>query len=88
MVVPLQRREAVRVEQRYDVAADRVDPGYPSPISGNWPGLFSSGIDYALVHPNGWAYFFKGRQYQRYDMGLDQVNQTLPIVGWWAGVPF
>jgi hemopexin/astacin (peptidase family M12A) len=73
---------------RYDVAADRVDPGYPAPISGNWPGLFTSGIDYALVHPNGWAYFFRGKQYQRYDMTLDKVNQTLPIVGWWAGVPF
>ncbi len=73
---------------RYDIAADKVDIGYPAPITGNWPGLFTSNIDYALVHPNGWAYFFKGKQYQRYDMVLDQVNQTLPIVGWWAGVPF
>jgi hypothetical protein len=24
---------------RYDVAADRVDPGYPLPIARNWPGL-------------------------------------------------
>jgi hypothetical protein len=24
---------------RYDVAADRADPGYPQPISGNWNGL-------------------------------------------------
>jgi hypothetical protein len=30
---------------RYDVATDRVDAGYPKPIQGNWPGLFSSSID-------------------------------------------
>jgi hypothetical protein len=77
---------AARLAQR--ITADRVDAGYPLPISGNWPGLFTSAIDYAIVHPNGWAYFFKGQSYQRYDIGLDQVNQILSIVGWWAGVPF
>jgi hypothetical protein len=24
---------------RYDILADRTDPGYPLPIAGNWPGL-------------------------------------------------
>jgi len=73
---------------RYDIATDRVDAGYPAATSGNWPGLFTSAIDYAFVHPNGWAYFFHGTQYQRYSVGLDKVDQTLPIVGWWAGIPF
>ena len=73
---------------RYDVAADRVDAGYPKPIAGNWPGLFTSNLDYAFIHPNGWAYFFSGTRYQRYNIGLDKVDQTMPIVGWWPGVPF
>jgi hypothetical protein len=73
---------------RYDLAAGQVDAGYPLPIAGYWPGLFTSTIDYALVHPNGWAYFFKGQQYQRYDISLDRVDDTLPIVGFWVGIPF
>ena len=72
---------------RYDVANDSVDAGYPKPIAGNWPGLFTSNIDYAFTYPNGWAYFFKGKQYQRVAMD-HSVDQTMPIVGWWAGVPF
>ncbi len=24
---------------RYDIEADKVDPGYPLPIAGNWPGV-------------------------------------------------
>ena len=30
---------------RYDIPSDRVDPGYPAPIQGNWPGLWADGID-------------------------------------------
>ncbi|MBL8398255.1 MAG: hypothetical protein JNL84_08955 [Candidatus Accumulibacter sp.] len=47
-----------------------VDPGYPKPIAGNWPGLpsaFNDGIDAALMR---WdthqIYFFRNRQYVRY----------------------
>lgn len=72
---------------RYDMASDRVDPGYPLPIAGHWPGLMGQ-LDYGLVHPNGKAYFFRGTQYQRYDITSDAVDETLPIVGHWPGVPF
>lgn len=72
---------------RYDIATDRVDPGYPAPIAGNWPGLIGN-IDYGFVHPNGKAYFFGRKQYQRYNVATDRVEATLPIVGIWPGVPF
>ena len=29
---------------RYDIKADKVDPGYPQPITKYWPGLWSSGV--------------------------------------------
>ncbi|MER6958204.1 hemopexin repeat-containing protein, partial [Streptomyces sp. NPDC000618] len=41
---------------RYDIAADKVDPDYPKPIAGNWPGLFTSGVDAGVVWNNGKAY--------------------------------
>ncbi|HWS88934.1 MAG TPA: hemopexin repeat-containing protein [Pyrinomonadaceae bacterium] len=74
---------------RYDVAADKVDSGYPKPISGNWPGVFTSNIDAAIVWPNGKAYFFKGSQYQRYDLAADKVDTGYPkpISGNWPGFP-
>jgi hypothetical protein len=63
---------------RYDIAADKVDPGYPKPISGNWPGLWSDKIDAAVVWPNGKAYFFRGAQYMRYDLAIDKVDPGYP----------
>lgn len=29
---------------RFDIAADRVDPGYPMPIAGNWTGMAEAGF--------------------------------------------
>ena len=46
-----------------------VDPGYPKPIAGNWPGFpanFANGIDTAeWSESNQRIYFFKGTQYLR-----------------------
>lgn len=70
---------------RYDVASDKVDPGYPKTISGNWPGLWADNIDAAVVWPNGKAYFFRGSQYMRYDLATDKVDAGYPKtiqVGW------
>src|SRR6476469_566481 len=76
---------------RYDVAADRVDPGYPLPIAENWPGMaeagFASDLDAAVNWGNGRAYFFKGSQYLRYDMTDDHVadGYPKPLAGNWPG---
>ena len=73
---------------RYDVAGDKVDPGYPKPIKGNWPGLFEKDIDAAIEWGNGKPYFFKGDQYSRYDMTADKVDPGFPkkIKGNWPGL--
>ena len=46
-----------------------VDPGYPKPIAGNWPGFpadFAVGVDAALwAEWNQRIYFFKGTRYLR-----------------------
>src|SRR5262245_12966169 len=71
-----------------------VDPGYPKPIAGNWPGFpadFATGVDAAL-----WSgttqkiYFFKGDQYIRVDpnnaWNVDP-GYPKPIAGNWPGFP-
>ncbi|MCX2185535.1 hypothetical protein KV205_34255 [Streptomyces sp. SKN60] len=64
---------------RYDITADRVDPGYPRPIAGNWTGVFPSGVD-AVAYPGGrYAYFFRGGQYQRFDVDADAVDASGPL---------
>jgi hypothetical protein len=75
---------------RYDVAADRVDPGYPLPIAGNWSGFpahFTTGIDAAVMWNNGKVYFFKGSEYVQYDLNTHVVDAGYPkpIAGNWPG---
>ena len=73
---------------RYDVAGDKVDPGYPKPIKANWTGLFEKDIDAGIEWGNGKTYFFKGDQYSRYDMTADAVDAGFPkkIKGNWPGL--
>lgn len=77
---------------RYDLAADKVDPGYPRPIAGNWKGVagtgFENGIDAAINYGNGKAYFFKGDQYLRLDVAAKEVDLGYPLsIGtWWPGM--
>jgi hypothetical protein len=77
---------------RYDIAADKVDPGYPFPIAGHWKGFpasFESGIDAAVMWNNGKAYFFKGSHYLRFDVAADKVDPGFPasISANWTGLP-
>jgi hypothetical protein len=74
---------------RFDLSADRVDPGYPKAISAKWPGLFTDKIDAAVVWPNGKAYFFSGAHYVRYDIAHNKVDSGFPapIAGNWPGMP-
>ncbi|WP_119270449.1 hemopexin repeat-containing protein [Taklimakanibacter deserti] len=73
---------------RYDIANDRVDEGYPKPIAGNWPGLWTDRVDSGIVWPNGKAYFFKDNMYMRYDIATDRVDDGYPkpIAGNWPGL--
>ena len=65
---------------RFDIQADRVDPGYPKPIDQQtWPGLpWTSGIDAAVEAGGGKLYLFKGNQYVRFDIASDRVESGYP----------
>ncbi|MFG2138242.1 hemopexin repeat-containing protein [Streptomyces sp. NPDC048650] len=73
---------------RYDPAKQQVDPGYPKPVAGNWPGLWGDRIDSGVIWPNGKAYFFRDREYMRYDIASDKVDAgyPLPIGQFWPGL--
>jgi hemopexin len=67
--------------------AEGVEPGYPVPIAGNWPGL-PDNLDAAVNWGTGKLYFFKGADYYRYDMTADAVDAGYPksISGNWPGL--
>ena len=78
---------------RFTTVGGGVDPGYPKPIAGNWPGLppeFQSGIDAVLMRKDtNQIYFFKDDQFIRYSdvsAGVD-AGYPKPIEGNWKGVP-
>jgi hypothetical protein len=78
---------------RYDIATDRADDNYPRPLTPrwwpNWPAAWTSGIDAGVALKSGKAYLFKGREYLRYDIVRDRVDEgyPLPIAGHWPGLP-
>jgi uncharacterized protein YneR len=77
---------------RYDIGADSVDPGYPLPIAGNWPGMaeagFANKVDAVVNWGNGKVYFFLGDQYISYDIFADHVDPAYPraIAEDWPGL--
>jgi hypothetical protein len=78
---------------RYDILHDKVDldegRGFPRAV--RWPGLpqsWSTGFDAALNGGNGKVYFFKGREYVRFDIAAAKVDAgPLPIATQWPGLP-
>ena len=68
---------------RFDILNNRVDPGYPKPITDKtWPGMAMYGdkIAAAFTGSNGKAFFFLSTgKYLRYDIALDQTDQGYPI---------
>jgi hypothetical protein len=72
---------------RYDIAADRVDRGWPKEIEDEWRRL-PQPVGDALNAGNGKAYFFSGKEYRRFDLPLDRVDVgPLKIIDEWPGVP-
>lgn len=72
---------------KYDLNSFQIDPGYPKPIEGNWPGLWESDIDAATNWgASGEAYFFKGSEYIGYEIATDKADAAKPIEGNWSGV--
>ena len=79
---------------QYDIAADRVDPGFPRRIRDGWPGVFADGVDAAAVWPDGSAfggkaYFFRGDEYVRFDVAAGRADPGYPRRigdGGWPGV--
>lgn len=80
---------------RYSLDADKVDFG-PARIADHWPGLaargFDSALDAAVCYGNGFAYFFKGSSYVRYNLGLKPGTTEgadsgpTAIGGGWSGM--
>ncbi|HLG79059.1 MAG TPA: hemopexin repeat-containing protein [Ktedonobacteraceae bacterium] len=77
---------------RYDIASESVEPNYPRPIFGNWPGL-EAPIQGAIVWPElvggrQKAYLFSRDRFYSYDVANDQVDpgSPMPINLTWIGV--
>ena len=69
---------------KYNVEEDRVEEGYPQPISSGWPGV-PNNIDAAFVYSNGKAYFFKDSSFWTFSKG--QGNPGVINRSTWPGIP-
>ena len=74
----------------FDIGSERMDPGCPRPICGNWPGLedIAGRIQGAVAWPNGLAYFFSGDSFYTFDIAQNQTRPPgpLPVSLNWKGV--
>ncbi len=67
---------------RFDMKADKVDDGFPKLIADEWPGLEKGGFDRDVRAAIKWGkdkvYFFRGREYVRYDLVARRVDPGHP----------
>lgn len=73
---------------RYNDQLDRVESGYPQPISTGWPGV-PDNIDAAFSLSSSVSYFFKGNQCYMFDSLQDRVFPGYPktITECFPGIP-
>ena len=82
------------VYARWDIVADRLDPGYPKNIPRGWPGLPNQ-LDaatyggYSQSNRNNKLYFFKDGHYWRWNIETDRLDPGYPkaISAGWRGLP-
>jgi len=78
-VLPFSIVQAADEYIRYDIKADKADPGYPKVINQKrWPGVWTSDIDAVINWGNGKSYFFKDAEYIRYDIKTDKADPGYP----------
>lgn len=67
---------------RYDIAADRADPGYPKPVDdGTWPGMAGYGTKIVAAfntRDNKAIFLLSTGEYLRYDIASDRVDPGYP----------
>ncbi len=69
---------------RYDTTANKMDPGYPKLIAGNWNGFseeFENQVTAAATFPNGNAYYFSDNMYIRYNTTTFEVSKGFDDCG-------
>ena len=73
---------------RYAPGRGTPEPGYPRPITAEFPGVFARDVDAALLHPDGDLYLFRGAQHVRYDLGegRPRLGFPRPYAHDWPGV--
>jgi hypothetical protein len=73
---------------RYSDGRQLPDPGFPKPITAEFPGAFARALDAAVVHPDGGLYLFRGDQHIRYDVATRRPELGYPrrYADDWPGV--
>ena len=63
---------------RYGDVQRLADPGFPKPITAEFPGAFARALDAAVVRPDGGLYLFRGDQHIRYDVARRRPELGYP----------
>ena len=74
---------------RYNIARNKIDPGYPRKMRHAWKGVPATGLDDAILWNDGKVYFFKGEGYFGFDYQKVRVRKNYPrsISSDWFGCP-